>query len=428
MTSFLILAGVMIALALAFVLPALTRRHVDEEQSSRARANVLIHRDQLTELDADLKNNTISKEQYDAGRREVERRVLEDILASLHDTPADATGRGKWAAIALSVVIPLAAVGLYLKLGTPQSVSPEMASADAAQANGQAPHGVSMDKIREMADKLAERLKQQPNDAEGWAMLARSYRVLGQFKEASDAYQHAIKLVPGDAQLYADYADAMGMAQGQNLEGEPMRLIEQSLKLDPNNIKALALAGTAAYDKKDFSAAGDYWQKAIQLSPPDSEFTRSLQASLEDAKSQAGGKPLAQNLPNIMPEQSPQAATAAAVPSASVTGKVSVAPALAGKIAPSDTVFIYARAETGPPMPLAILKRKASELPVDFTLDDSSAMAPNLRLSNFPKVMVLARISKTGNAMPQAGDLEGSIGPVATSSSKVSIKIDRVLP
>jgi cytochrome c-type biogenesis protein CcmH len=428
MTSFLILAGVMIALALAFVLPALTRRHVDEEQSSRARANVLIHRDQLTELDADLKNNTISKEQYDAGRREVERRVLEDTLASLHDTPADATGRGKWAAIALSVVIPLAAVGLYLKLGAPQSVSPEMASADAAQANGQAPHGSSMEKIREMADKLAERLKQQPNDGEGWSMLARSYRVLGQFKEASDAYQHAIKLVPGDAQLYADYADAMGMAQGQNLEGEPMRLIEQSLKLDPNNIKALALAGTAAYDKKDFSAAGDYWQKAIQLSPPDSEFTRSLQASLEDAKSQAGGKPLAQNLPNIMPEQSPQAATAAAAPGASVTGKVSVAPALAGKIAPSDTVFIYARAETGPPMPLAILKRKASELPVDFTLDDSSAMAPNLRLSNFPKVMVLARISKTGNAMPQAGDLEGSIGPVATSSSKVSIKIDRVLP
>lgn len=428
MTSFLILAGVMIALALAFVLPALTRRHADQEQSSRARANVLIYRDQLTELDADLKNNTISKEQYDAGRREMERRVLEDTLESLHDTPADATGQGKWAAIALSVVLPLAAVGLYLKLGTPQSVSPEMASADAAQANGQAPHGVSMDKIREMADKLAERLKQQPNDAEGWAMLARSYRVLGQFKEASDAYQHAIKLVPGDAQLYADYADAMGMAQGQNLEGEPMRLIEQSLKLDPNNIKALALAGTAAYDKKDFSAASDYWQKAIQLSPPDSEFTRSLQASLEDAKSQAGGKPLAQNLPNIMPEQSPQAATTAAAPSASVTGKVSVAPALAGKIAPSDTVFIYARAETGPPMPLAILKRKASELPVDFTLDDSSAMAPNLRLSNFPKVMVLARISKTGNAMPQAGDLEGSIGPVATSSSKVSIKIDRVLP
>lgn len=428
MNSFLILAGVMIALALAFVLPALTRRHADETQSSRARANVLIYRDQLAELDADLKNNTISKEQYNAGRREMERRVLEDTLASLHEAPADAGGRGKWAAIALSVVIPLAAVGLYLKLGAPQSVSPEMASAEAAQPNGQAPHAVSFDKIREMAGKLAERLKQQPNDAQGWAMLARSYRVLGQFKEAGDAYQHAIKLVPGDAQLFADYADALGMAQGRVLEGEPTRLIDQALKLDPNNIKALALAGTAAYDKKDFNGAADYWQKALKLAPPDSEFTQSLQASVEDAKAHAEGRPLAQNLPNIMPEKTPQAATAPVTPGANLTGKVSVAPALAGKISPSDTVFIYARAEAGPPMPLAILKKRASELPVDFTLDDSSAMAPNLRLSNYPKVMVLARVSKSGNAMPQSGDLEGSIGPVATGSSKVSVKIDRVLP
>ncbi|HYP67328.1 MAG TPA: c-type cytochrome biogenesis protein CcmI [Thiobacillaceae bacterium] len=427
MTSFLILAGVMIALALAFVLPALTRRHADEEQSSRARANVLIYRDQLTELDNDLKNEAISKAQYDAGRREVERRVLEDTLASLHEAPPAAGGRGKWAAIALSVIIPLAAVGLYLKLGAPQSVSPEMASADAAQPNAQAPHSVSPDKIREMAEKLAERLKQQPNDAEGWNMLARSYRVLGQFKDAADAYQHAIKLVPGDAQLYADYADALGMAQGQVLEGEPMRMVEQSLKLDPNNVKALALAGTAAYDKKDFNAAADYWQKALQHAPPDSEFAQSLQTSLDDAKAHAEGRPLAQNLPNIMPQQSAQT-PAPAGPGASLSGKVSVAPALAAKVSPNDTLFIYARAETGPPMPLAILRKKASELPVDFTLDDSSAMTPNFRLSNFPKVMVLARISKNGNAMPQSGDLEGSIGPVAASSSKLSVKIDRVVP
>ena len=428
MTSFLILAGVMIALALAFVLPALTRRHADEEQTSRARANVLIYRDQLTELDADLKNQTISKEQYEAGRREVERRVLEDTLASLHEAPPTGTGRGMWAAIALSVVIPLAAVGLYLKLGTPQSVSPEMAATDAGQPSGEAPHSVSFEKIREMAEKLAERLKQQPNDGEGWSMLARSYRVLGQFKEASEAYAHAVKLVPGDAQLYADYADSVGMAQGQVLDGEPMRLIAQSLKLDPNNIKALALAGTAAYNKKDFSAAVGYWQKALQLSPPDSEFTQSLQSSLEDAKAHAEGRPLAQNLPNIMPEQGAQTAAAPAAPGASLRGKVSVAPALAGKVSPGDTVFIYARAETGPRMPLAIMKKSASELPVDFTLDDSSAMAPNFRLSNFPKVMVLARISKSGNATAQSGDLEGSIGPVATGSDKVSVRIDRVLP
>jgi cytochrome c-type biogenesis protein CcmH len=427
MTSFLILAGVMIALALAFVLPALTRRHADEEQSSRARANVLIYRDQLAELDADLKNNTISKAQHDAGRREVERRVLEDTLASLNEAPPATAGRGKWAAIALSVVIPLAAVGLYLKLGAPQSVSPEMASSDPAQADAQAPHPVSPDKIREMAGKLAERLKQQPNDAQGWVMLARSYRVLGQYKDASGAYQHAIKLVSGDAQLLADYADALGMAQGQVLTGEPTRVIEQALKIDPNNIKALALAGTAAFNEKDFNGAVTYWQKAVQLSPPDSEFTQALQSSLEEAKANAEGRPVAQNLPNIMPEQTQTAASTAA-PGASLSGKVSVAPALAAKISPTDTVFIYAKAESGPPMPLAILKKKASELPADFTLDDSSAMSPNLRLSNFHKVMVMARISKTGNAMPNSGDLEGSIGPVATSSSKLSVKIDRVVP
>ena len=428
MTSFLILAGVMIALALAFVLPALIRRHADEEQSSRGRANVLIYRDQLAELDADLNNNTISKDQYDAGRREVERRVLEDTLASLNEAPPTAAGQGRWAAIALSVVLPLAAVGLYLKLGTPQSVAPEMAATDAAQADRPGAPFRLADKIREMAEKLAERLKQQPNDGEGWSMLARSYRVLGQFKEASDAYQHAVKLVPGDAQLYADYADAVGMAQGQVLEGEPMRLIEQALKLDPNNIKALALAGTAAYDKKDFNAAAGYWQKALKLSPPDSEFTQSLQASLEDAKAQAGGGAQAQNLPNIMPDQASQTAAAPAASGASLSGKVSVAPALAAKVSPNDTLFIYARSESGPPMPLAIVKRMASELPVSFTLDDSSAMTPNLRLSNFPKVMVMARVSKSGNAMPQSGDLEGSIGPVATGSSKLSININRVIP
>lgn len=434
MTSFLILAGAMIALALAFVLPALVRRHKDDEQSLRARANVLIYRDQLAELDADMKNNSISREQHDAGRREIERRVLEDTLASLNEAPPESGGRGKWLPIALSVIIPLAAVGLYLKLGTPQVVAPQMAASDggAAQAGasqgGDSPHGTSFDKIREMAAKLAERLKQQPNDGEGWAMLARSYRVLGQFKEASEAYQHAIKLVPGDAQLLADYADALAMSQGQTLEGEPMRLIEQALKLDPNNLKALALAGTAAFDGKNYKLAIGYWQKAVKLSPPDSEFTQSLQSSLQEAEALASGKPLPQNLPNIMPAQPAQEAAAPASGNARLSGKVSLAPALAGKVSPGDTVFIFARAESGPRMPLAIMTKKASELPVEFTLDDSSAMAPNFRLSNFDKVVVMARISKSGNATAQSGDLEGSVGPIASTSSKINLKIDRVLP
>lgn len=429
MTSFLILAGVMTALALAFVLPALTRRHEHDEQTLRARANVMIYRDQLAELDADLKNNEISKEQHDAGRREIERRVLEDTLAALNEAPPESGSRAKWAPVALSVIIPLAAVGLYLKLGSPQAVAPQMAASqgDSPQAASDAPHGTSFDKIREMAARLAERLKQHPDDGEGWAMLARSYRVLGQFKEASDAYQHAIKLVPGDAQLLADYADALAMSQGQTLEGEPIRIVEQALKIDPNNLKALALAGTAAFDGKNYKLAIGYWQKAVKLSPPDSEFTQSLQSGLQEAEALASGQPPAQNLPNIMPERTNEAAAPAAA-GAGISGKVSLSPALAGKVSPGDTVFIFARAASGPRMPLAILTRKASELPADFTLDDSSAMGPNYRLSNFDKVVVMARVSKSGNATPQSGDLEGSIGPVANTSRSVNIRIDHALP
>jgi cytochrome c-type biogenesis protein CcmH len=431
MTPFLILAGVMIALALAFVLPTLTRRQDDNEQTTRTRANVLIYRDQLAELDADLNNSTISKEQHDAGRRELERRVLEDTLAALNEAPAESGRPNKWAPIALSIILPLAAVGLYLKLGSPQSVAPQMAASEqgSPHASGETQHGTSFDKIREMAGKLAERLKQHPEDGEGWAMLARSYRVLGQFKEASEAYQKAIKLVPGDAQLLADYADALAMNQGQTLEGEPMRIVEQALKVDPNNLKALALAGTAAFDGKNYKLAIGYWEKAIKLSPPDSEFTQSLQSSLNEAQALASGKPLPQNLPNIMPGPAEQAAAGApAASGATLNGHVSLSPALTGKISPNDTVFIFARAASGPRMPLAIMTRKASELPLDFTLDDSSAMAPNFRLSSFDKVVVMARVSKSGNATAQSGDLEGATGPIANTSNKVLLKIDHVVP
>jgi cytochrome c-type biogenesis protein CcmH len=430
MTSFMILAGVMIALALAFVLPALVRRQVDEEQTSRTRANVLIYRDQLVELDADLKNNIIGKEQYDVGRREVERRVLEDTLAALNEAPPTSRRHDKWAPIALSVILPLVAIGLYLKLGSPQSVNPDMAASDqaATQGTGEAPHGTSIDKIREMTNNLAERLKKHPEDGQGWAMLGRSYRVLGQFNEASAAYQKAIKLVPGDAQLLADYADALAMSQGQTLEGEPMRIVAQALKVDPNNVKALALAGTSAFDEKNYKLAISYWQKALKLSPPDAEFTQALQSSLNEAQAKESGNPLPQDLPNIMPATEPATAAAPAASTASLSGHLSLSPALASKVSPNETVFIYARAESGPRMPLAILSKKVSELPLDFTLDDSTAMTPNLRLSNFDKVIVMARVSKSGNATSQAGDLEGSVGPIASSANGVNLRIDRVVP
>ena len=431
MTGFLIVMGVLIALGLAFVLPALVKQRSEDDKTSRAQANVVIYRDQLNELDADLANGTISTEQHTVGRRELEKRALEDTLAAVNDSTPAPSGRGRWAPVALAVLIPVAAVGLYLKVGTPEAIAPlASVTPDAtapAGAQGGSPHSTSFESIRAMADKLAASLKDKPDDGAGWAMLARSYNVLGRFAEAADAYARAEKLLPPDAQLLTDHADALAMSQGQSLEGEPLALLQRALKIDPANLKALALMGTAAFDRKDYKGAIAYWEKVVQTAPADSEFTQSLQASLGEARALAEGRTPTAALPTIMPAAS-EAAAPAAVAGGEVGGEVKLAPALAAKVAPGDTVFIFARAEKGPRMPLAILQLKAGDLPARFSLDDSSAMAPGMKLSAFPSVMLVARISKSGNASAQSGDLEGSVGPLKPGTRNLQISIDRVIP
>jgi len=430
MTGFLIVMGVLIALGLAFVLPALVKQRGEDDKTSRAQANVLIFRDQLNELDADLGNGTIGAEQHAAGRRELEKRALEDTLAAVNEAMPVQSGRGRWAPVALAVLIPVAAVGLYLKIGAPAAIAPQAAApqAMAASANAEAsPHSTSFDAIRAMAEQLAARLKDNPDDGAGWAMLARSYNVLGRFPEAADAYARAVKLLPSDAQLLADYADALAMSQGQKLDGEPLAILQRALKIDPANFKALALMGTAAFDRKDYKGAIAYWEKVIRTAPADSEFTQSLQASLDEARALAEGRSPPAALPNIMPTAL-EAAAPAAANGGQVSGQVKLAPALAGKVAPGDTLFIFARAEQGPRMPLAILSLKAGELPARFSLDDSNAMAPGMNLSSFPSVMVVARISKSGNASAQSGDLEGSVGPLKPGTQNIQVNIDRVIP
>lgn len=432
MTGFFIVIGVLIALGLAFVLPALVKQCGEDDKTSRAQANVVIYRDQLNELDADLANGTISAEQHTIGRRELEKRALEDTLAAVNDITPMQFGRGRWAPVALAVLIPVATVGLYLKVGTPEAIAPlasptQDATAAPTSAQDGSPHSTSFDSIRAMAEKLAASLKDKPDDGAGWAMLARSYNVLGRFAEAADAYARAEKLLPPDAQLLTDHADALAMSQGQKLDGEPMALLQRALKIDPANLKALALMGTAAFDRKDYKGAIVYWEKVVQTAPADSEFTQSLQASLDEARALAEGRTPSAALPAIMPP-AVEAAAPAAVAGGQVSGEVKLVPALAAKVAPGDTVFIFARAEKGPRMPLVILQLKASELPTRFSLDDSNAMAPGMKLSAFPSVMVIARISKSGNASAQSGDLEGSFGPLKPGTQNLQISIDRVLP
>lgn len=427
MTGFLILTGTMIALGLVFVLLPLTRQRKTDGGMPHFQSNVLIHRDQLRQLQSDRDNGTLSADEFESEQTELGKRVLEDALATLKDrAPVSTNSNGRWVAIMVAVLLPASAVGLYLKLGSPAAVTLLEASPVAvAAAPQESPHGMSFDQIRASADELAASLKNNPGDGEGWATLARSYNVLGRFPEAAAAYEKAVALLPADAQLLADYADALAMSQGQKLDGKPLEIIKQALKTDPANLKALALAGTAAFERKDYPGAVDYWAKVVQVAPADSEFARSIGNSLEEARALAGGSPVAA-LPTIMPPKPVPMERAAGL--ATISGTVSLAPQLAAKVKLDDTVFIFARAEKGSRMPLAILNRSLRELPMPFTLDDSSAMAPGMNLSSAGPVMVVARISRSGNATPQSGDLEGRVGPIQPGSKDIQLKIDQVLP
>lgn len=413
MIAFWISAALLLVMALALVLPALLRSKgsTDKVVDSAAQANLSILRSQLTQLDADFATGSINADQLALAKSEIERRALEEENApEIAVVPARST-RTAWA---LGLVIPLLALGAYGFLGNINALDP-------ANLQAKTETDPTPEQIEAMVSAFAARLEAVPAseapDPKAWEMLARSYAAMQKFPEANKAYKRAVELNPGNAQMLADHADVLAMLQGQSMAGEPTKLFERALVLDPNNLKALALAGSAAFEKKDFVKAVMFWTKARDLAPPGSDFAKGLASSVEEARTAAGA-----------PQAVAKSAPTPAVASASIQGVVSLSAALKSKVAPDDTVFIFARAAQGPRMPLAILKRKASELPITFTLDDSTAMADELKLSKFELVIVGARVSKSGNALPQSGDLVGQSAPVKAGGSKLTLVIDSVQP
>ena len=411
---------------------------------------------QLAELDALITSGVLTGEAARQARDGLEAQILAAVLqpasgtgavAGASDRSAPSEAAEPPAAVArpsgrlllgLAVFALVFVVAGYAWLGNPAAlaVAPGVPGAPANEAASQ---DAGRAQFEAMAERLAERLKTQPDDAEGWAMLGRSYSVLERYPQAIVAYQRVIKLRPKDAQGYADYADALGMSQGRKLAGEPERLIDQALQLDPDNAKALSLAGTVAFDKDDFAGAAQRWHRAMSKVEPGSEMARRLRGGVDEARQRAG-------LPALPPEP-PAPALATAVPgsgetvapggsaavagpaaSAAVQVRVSLAPALAAKAAPDDTVFIFARALQGLKAPLAIQRRQVKDLPLELTLDDSMAMSPALRLSTVTQVVIGARVSKSGNAMPQPGDLQGLSPAVAVGTRGLQLQIGEVLP
>lgn len=432
MTLFAVLAAALTALAVWIVARA-PRRPGGAAASGAPQANVDALRSQLRQLDDDLAAGTIDPPAHALAREEVERRLLDEARDAEPAVTASASRATRWALLA---GLPLVAVALYAVLGSPAALAPGATRAQAEPTPAD---------VEAMVAKLAERMEKQPpgriEDLEGWVMLGRSYAVLQRYPEASRAFARAIELAPDDAQLLVDQADVLAMAHGQSLQGEPQRLIDRALQIDPKNPKALALAGSAAFERKDYAAAVAYWERARPFAAADSEFARGLDGSIAEARALGGitGAPGSAVGGNATGEAGAASGGTAAVAGgaaqataagagASVRGRVALAPELASRVAPTDTVFVFARAAEGPRMPLAIVKRPASDLPFDFTLDDAQAMAPELKLSAHPQVIVGVRVSKTGDAMPKSGDLEGQAGPLPNRSDKVELKIDRVRP
>jgi cytochrome c-type biogenesis protein CcmH len=412
MIAFLITAGALVAVALLIVLPPLLRRTQAPARTIDGRsANVAIYREHLAAIDADLAAGKLSEQDAARARQEIERRVLEDVAqAAAAESAAGARSdrASKRTAIAIAVALPLFAIPMYLLVGDPNGIAPP-------------PSAMSPEQTKALVAQLAQRMEREPDRLEGWVLLARSAASIGDFELSLRAYARAAQLEPNDAQLLTDYADVLALTQNRNLQGEPEKLIRRALAIDPQQPKALALAGSAAYQRNDFKAAIDYWQRLLQLLPPDAPIAGTVQDSIADAQRQLGGAPVARS-------EAPGSAQPPAAQGARVAGRVQLGAALKSRVAADDTLFVYARAAEGPRMPLAILRKRAGDLPLDFALDDALAMNPSFKLSSVERVVIVARVSKSGNAVAQPGDLEGSTGPVTLGSADVVVDINRVLP
>lgn len=455
MVSFWILATLMLGVALAFVLVPLLRAR-DSVAPTSAAANLEALREQRREIEADIAAGVLPPDSREEALGELAARAEVELPAG-GDAPIVPARRAWPLAAGLALAVPALAIGLYLWLGdargldpnsvanriaaeTPPEGHPATEAPGAQGAPGTPPFNDQQ--ILAMVETLAAKVKERPDDVKGWSLLARSMNALGRYGEAADAYEHVNKLVPNNADVLADWADALAMKQGRNLAGKPYELVKQALKIDPAHQKSLALAGTAAMNEGDYAASIRYWQGLRSQVAAGSEDQAKVDGIIEEVRGRAAatGKPLpagpgpapaprvAQAPPATLPTQPAQTAPAPAPSGATVSGTVTIADALAPKVAITDTLFIFARAEGGPRVPLAVYRGGARELPKAFVLDDSMSMAPGMKLSTAQQVRIEARVSKSGNALPQPGDLVGSSAVVKPGARDVKIVIDRVVP
>lgn len=412
MTGFIILAAVLVAGALLLVVPpmlgygSVRRGHVARQR--QAETALVVLREQLAELEGELAAGRCTEAEYQRSRQEIEQRALDEGRAA--DGQADVRPSKVWAAL-VALALPAAAAAIYLTLGTPAALDPRALVAQEQE------HAIDPAEMAGLVAQLVDRLEQNPDDVTGWLMLARSYVMLDSAGDALATWQRIGARVPEDANVMADWADVLASAQNGDFSGEPERLISRALKLQHDNAKALALAGTAAYQSGDYTAASSHWERILAQVPAGDEAYGVIVASINDARAR-GGLPLLEGAAAPQPAAT-QERGADALP---LSGELSLSPELAQTVQPDELVFVFVRPVEGG-IPIAALRLRAADLPARF---DFTA-APRMTEGPLPaQVVVGARLSRHGDASARAGDLEGASGPVTPDAQGVTVVIDRV--
>ena len=419
---FMLLALAMCLCIAAVFIWILLRQRPVRTSASQAKLNASVYRAQISDLDHEHQSGHISAQEWQQTRDELSQRLLEDT--SVGDDPeARKEKPALRTAIFLALALPLGSLSFYLWVGEPQALQ--------AMAT-ESPEKVMQSELSGMAQSLAKKLEANPDNQEGWVMLGRSYRTLEKYDNAVSAYDRALKLSVDDG-LKLERAEVLALKAQGNFDGEPWDVIREILKKDPQQKGALLLAGSASYAHDKYADALRYWQQARKLLAADHPDVPSLEGAIATAQNKLG-LPVtpATSLPQALAAASGAGATASVSSGAqaglNITGRISLAAALKDKASPTDMVFVYASPANGDRMPLAIFKSTVAKLPLNFTLDDSTAMLPERKLSGAGEVILKARISKSGNAIPQSGDLTGTLGPVKVGAKGLMLEIKEQIP
>ncbi len=391
MLDFWLPAGLLLLAALGFLLIPVLRGRRAQQLENRSGLNVSLYQERLADLAAQHASGALSIESLTAANAEAARQLLND--ADNAQQPR-AARLGKALPLVAALLLPVLGLGLYLHWGGNEQVALTRELATTPRT------------IEEMTARLEQSVKLQPGSAEGWYFLGRAYMAQERAADAAKAFERVAELSGRPADVLGQWAQALFFAGDRKWTAQMQALTEEALKADPQEGTSLGLLGIVAYENADYAQAVDYWQRLLAQLPPEEAARTSIEGGIARARSKL------QEQGGSVPEP-----VAAAVAGAGIIVQVKLADDLQGKLLPTDTVFVFARAVSGPPMPLAVKRLTVADLPLQVSLSDADAMMPQLKVSAFPEVQLMARISRSGDA--KAGEWIGRLEPVSSSDTRV---------